>query len=318
MPLQYDPELAQIVEPFLRNLGGFPRQKLHDVEGRRAMLANMFPQTTAPPSIPEDIEQIIHHVRASDEHEIAIYHIRKKTSSDRKPGPAIVHIHGGGYISLTAMSSINLLVAYVQQTGVPILSIDYRLAPEHPYPVPFEDCWTSLQWIRSHADELSIDLNRLAIMGESAGGGLAAGLTLMARDRELSPPLAKQILIYPMIDDRTRSNHAGQLAMWDENDNETGWTAYLGADVGSDRVSPYAAAARTTSVEGLPPLYLDCGQLDMFVHEDIEYVRRFVMANIPTDCHLYAGLPHGFEGLAPTSTAVQQAFANRVRAMKSF
>lgn len=318
MPLQYDREFAQCVEPLLRNMGGFTRPKLHDIKGRRAMLANMFPQTQAPPSIPDDVEQIVHHVRATDEHEIAIYHIRKKTPSDRKPGPAIVHTHGGGFISLTAMSSMTMLAAYVSQTGVPILTIDYRLAPEHPYPVPLEDCWTSLQWIRSHADELSIDLSRLAVMGESAGGGLAASMALMARDRELSPPLAKQILVYPMIDDRTRSNHAGELAMWDENDNITGWTAYLGADVGSDRVSSYAAPARTTSVEGLPPLYLECGQLDIFVHEDIEYARRFVAANIQTDCHIYAGLPHGFEGLAPTSTVVQQVFANRIRAMKTF
>lgn len=315
MPLQYDPEFARLAEPLLRHQEGFPKLKLHDVDGRRAMLASLFPQTTAPPRIPDDVEQNIYYARASDQHEIAIYHIRKKNSSE-KPGPAIIHTHGGGYISLTVKSSIGLLGAYVSQTGVPIFSINYRLAPEHPYPVPLEDCWAGLQWIRSHADILSIDLGRVAVMGESAGGGLAAALTLLARDREV--PIAKQILIYPMIDDRTRSNHVGNLAIWDEGDNQTGWTAYVGPDAGSDRVPQYAAAARTASVEGLPPLYLECGQLDILVHEGLEYARRFMAANIATECHFYEGLPHGFEGLAPTSTAVQRAMAHRFRAMTSF
>lgn len=318
MPLKYDPEFAQLAEPLLRGMEGLEKPKLHDVEGRRAMLANMFPQTTAPPRIPDDVEQIVHHARASDQHEIAIYHFRKKTASERTPGPAIIHIHGGGYIALTVMSSIGSLVAHVSETGVPMLSIDYRLAPQHPYPVPLDDCWAGLQWIRSHAAALSIDLGRMAVMGESAGGGLAAALALLARDRELSPPLAKQILIYPMIDDRTRSNHVGKLATWDQNDNQTGWAAYIGPDVGSDRVPSYAAAARTGKVEGLPPLYLDCGQLDILVHENLEYARRFVAANIATECHFYEGLPHGFEGLAPTSTAVERAMVHRLRAMTSF
>lgn len=317
MPLQYDAEFAQLAEPILRQAQGFTKPKLHDVEGRRSMLANMFPQITKTPVIPDDIEQIVHHARAPDQHEIAIYHIRKKSSAEQSAGPAVVHMHGGGYIALTATVGIEMMASYVAQTGVPVLTIDYRVAPENPYPTPVEDCWTALQWIRSHADTLSIDVGRMAVMGESAGGGLAAAVALLARDRGLSPPLAKQILIYPMMDDRTQSNHAGELVTWDENDNRTGWAAYIGQDVGSDRVPPYAAAARTASVEGLPPLYLDCGQLEIFVHESLEYVRRFVAANIPTECHIFEGLPHGFEGLAPTSTAVQRAMDHRARAMTS-
>lgn len=318
MPLQYDREFARLVEPMLSQTQGFTRPKLHDVEGRRAMLASLFPQATRAPVLPDDVEQITYHARASDQHEIAIYHLRKKGRAGREAGPAIVHTHGGGYIALTAASTIGSLAASVSQTGVPILTIEYRLAPENPYPVPLEDCWTALQWIRSQADALSIDLGRMAVMGESAGGGLAAALALLARDRGLSPPLAKQILMCPMLDDRTESNHAGPLAMWDENDNRTGWAAYVGPDVGSDRVSPYAAAARTATVEGLPPLYLDCGQLDIFVHEGLEYARRFLAANIATECHVYEGLPHGFEGLAPTCSAVQRVMGNRIQAMASF
>ncbi|KAE8380097.1 Alpha/Beta hydrolase protein [Aspergillus bertholletiae] len=210
----------------------------------------------------------------------------------------------------------SMLVAYAAGSGVQVLSIDYRLAPEHPYPTPFEDSWTGLQWIHSHAEELFIDPHRIAVMGESAGAGLAAGLALMARDRDLSPPLAKQILVYPMLDDRTVDSHAGDLAIWTHEDNVTGWTAYLGKDVGTDRVSQYAAPARAESVEGLPPMYMDCGQLDIFVQENTEYVLRFVKAGIPVEYHLYPGLPHGFEGVAPTGNCTKRAMENRCRAIR--
>lgn len=318
MPLQFDPEFAQLAEPVLRQAQGVTRPPVHDIEGRRAMLAQIFPQTTAAPTIPDDLELVVHHAQASDGSEIDIYHCRKKFQATEGPKPAAVHIHGGGYIALTAATTLQTLGAYVSHTGVQMLSIDYRRAPEHPYPTPLEDCWTGLQWIQSHADTLSIDPNRIAVMGESAGGGLAAALTLLARDRGFSPPLAKQILVYPMLDDRTRTNHAGALAIWDENDNVTGWTAYIGPEAGTDSVPAYAAAARTASVDGLPPLYLDCGQLDIFVHEDFEYARRFVAANIQTECHVYEGVPHGFEALAPTCAVVQRAMANRMRALTSF
>jgi acetyl esterase/lipase len=155
-------------------------------------------------------------------------------------------------------------------------------------------------------------------MGESAGGGLAAAMTLKARDTNLSPPLAKQILVYPMLDDRTTTNHAGELAMWNEADNITGWTAYLGADRGTDKIKAYAAPARVESVDGLPPLYLDSAQLDMFVHEDLEYARQFVTANIPVDLHVYPGLPHGFEAFSSGTSATKRAYENRFRAMTSF
>lgn len=318
MPLQLDPDFAQLAEPVLRQTQGMSKPPVHDVEGRRAMLAHIFPQTTAAPAIPDDLELVVHHAHASDGFEIDIYHCQKKSPATTGPGSAIVHTHGGGYIALTVATTVQMLTAYVSHTGVQMLSIEYRRAPEHPYPTPLEDCWTGLQWIQSHAETLSIDPSRIAVMGESAGGGLAAALTLLARDRAFSPPLAKQILVYPMLDDRTKTNHAGELAIWDEIDNVTAWTAYIGPDAGTDAVPSYAAAARTERVDGLPPLYLDCGQLDVFVHEGLEYVRRFVAANIPTECHLYEGVPHGFEALAPTSGIVQRAMANRMRVMMSF
>ncbi|CAG7982481.1 unnamed protein product [Penicillium olsonii] len=314
MSLQYDAEFAKQAAPILQHLANVPKPPVNDVSARRDFLGAM---TNEQFSLPDDVEHLVHSVTGPDGHSVPIYHFRKKLASGSGE-PAIVHIHGGGYIALSAAGCAAPHGASVSQTGVQVLSIDYRLAPENPYPVPLDDCWAALQWVYRNAENMSIDPARIAVMGESAGGGLAAALTLLARDQKLSPPLAKQILVYPMLDDRTKTNHAGELAFWDKMDNMTGWTAYLGPQAGSDEIVPYAAPARVQTVEGLPPLYLDCPQLDIFVHEGMEYARRFVAANIPTECHIYPGLPHGFEALAADISVTRRAIANRHKAMTSF
>ena len=268
--------------------------------------------------MPDDVEKTVHLVPTKDGHQVAVYHYRRKSEPKEGADPAILHAHGGGFIALSAEECAVPHIRSVSRTGIQILTVDYRLAPENPYPTPLNDCWAALQWLYANSKELSIDPSRIAVMGESAGGGLAAALSIMARDQSLSPPLAKQILVYPMLDDRTTVNHVGELAFWNEVDNITGWTAYLGPRAETDKVEPYAAPARVESVLGLPPLYLDCGQLDMFLNEGLEYVRRFVAAGIPTECHIYPGLPHGFEALAPSARLTKQALANRERAMTSF
>ncbi|KAJ5856630.1 uncharacterized protein N7529_010574 [Penicillium soppii] len=315
MSLQYDVEFAKEAAPVLQHLAQTPKPALHDVATRRLMLGAM---TNEQFSLPNDVEHVVHSVAALDGHTVPVYHFRKKLPPREGGEPAIVHIHGGGYIALSAAGCATPHGESVSQTGVQIFSIDYRLAPENSYPVPLDDCWAVLQWIHSKVKQFSINPARIAVMGESAGGGLAAALTLLARDRVLSPPLAKQILVYPMLDDRTNSNHAGALAFWDENDNITGWTAYLGPKAGSDAIVPYAAPARVDKVEGLPPLYLDCPQLDIFVHEGMKYACRFVAANIPTECHIYPGLPHGFEALASDIDVTKRVIENRYKAMSSF
>lgn len=316
MPLQYDPEFIKEATPILQLLGSAGKFPAHDVEGRRAYFGSFTRQT---PPLPENVEKIVHQVPVSDDYDIPVLHIRVKGKEASQGGePAILHIHGGGYFLLSAEQCSPPLVNAVSQTGVQILSIDYRLAPENPYPVPFNDCWAALQWVYANTKELNIDPTRIAVMGESAGGGLAAAMTLKARDTALSPPLAKQILIYPMLDDRTTTNHAGDMAFWTAEDNITGWTAYLGPDRGTDTIEPYGAPARVESVEGLPPLYLDSAQLDIFVHEDLDYARRFVAANIPVDLHIYPGMPHGFEALAAGASVTKKVYENRYKAMTSF
>lgn len=316
MPLQYDSEFIKEAAPLIQALGGAGEFPVHDVNSRRAFFDSFTRQT---PPLPDNIEKIVHYASASDGHQVPILHIRRKETGLHAGGePAIVHFHGGGYIFLSAEQCLPPHIAAVSQTGVQILTIDYRLAPENPYPIPFNDSWAALQWVYENAKELNIDPSRIAVMGESAGGGLAAAMTLKARDTGLSPPIAKQILIYPMLDDRTTTNHVGKMAFWTPADNITGWTAYLGSDRGTERVEAYSAPARVDTVDGLPPLYLDTAQLDLFVHEDLEYARRFVAANIPVDLHIYPGLPHGFEALSPGTDVTKRAYENRYKAMLSF
>ena len=159
------------------------------------------------------------------------------------------------------------------------------------------------------------------VMGESAGGGLVAGLALMARDSKFSPSLAKQILIYPMLDDRNviPDNELIPFAMWTYEDNITGWSAYLGKDIiGTDRVSKYAAPARETDLSGLPPTYIDVGGLDIFMNEDMNYAQRLIEAKVSTEFHLHPGCPHAYDMLVPSAEVTKRATADRVRAIKSF
>ena len=182
------------------------------------------------------------------------------------------------------------------------VSIEYRLAPEAPYPAPLDDSYAGLLWTAQHAEELGIDPDRIVVAGASAGGGLAAGLALLARDRgEVS--LAFQLLIYPMIDDRnvTPSTRIEGLPVWSRTANELGWRCYLGELSGSDDIPAYAAATRTESVAGLPPAWIGVGSLDPFRDEDIEYASRMLAAGITAELHVYPGAPHGFEMIVPTS-----------------
>ncbi|KAF9883580.1 hypothetical protein FE257_003179 [Aspergillus nanangensis] len=319
MPLSYDTEFSQAAAGILALKASSPPWAVHDIEVRRvgitASYAAMFAKLPDAPHV----EQTIHQIRSYDGETICVYQFSPKNSTSTAPGPAVVHFHGGGMIQGNVELFRRMLSLQVQQTGVQVFSVDYRLAPEKPHPTPVEDCYAGLTWVHQHAEELAVDRSRMATMGESAGGGLAAGVALMARDRGLSPPLAKQILIYPMLDDRNTVPIPSlePLALWRNDDNITGWTALLGKDIGTDNASPYAAPARATSVDGLPPTYLDVGELDIFRDEDIAYVGRIAAANISVELHVYPSLPHAFEVYAPNTKATQRAVADRHRAIST-
>ncbi|WP_459758602.1 alpha/beta hydrolase, partial [Mycobacterium riyadhense] len=236
------------------------------------------------------------------------------------PGSAVLYLHGGGMIvGLHEFGGLYdwLAARYVAESTVPMLLVDYRIAPEYPHPVPVEDCYAALQWLAAHADELGVDPARVAVMGDSAGGGLSAAVCLLARDRG-GPAIALQLLIYPMLDDRTTlpDPELAPTAIWSYDDNITGWQALLGEHAGSESVSAYAAAARAADLSLLPPAYIDVGDLDIFRDEDLAYARRLARAGVTTEVHVHPGCPHVFDILAPNTAVSRRVIADRVRRLR--
>ncbi len=221
--------------------------------------------------------------------------------------PAVVTIHGGGYVIGSYDMDDTVLDQWCPALGIVGVSVDYRLAPETPYPGPLDDCYAALRWTSDHADELGIDPGCIGVSGLSAGGGLAAALALRARDRG-EIPLAFQLLDCPMLDDRQRtpSIRAPGLYVWSSGSNEFGWRSYLGELYESDDVPVYAAPARATELGGLPPACVIVGSIDGFRDEDIDYAQRLNQAGVPCELHVIAGLPHAYL-LVPGAAAVQQA-----------
>jgi acetyl esterase/lipase len=233
--------------------------------------------------------------------------VHRPAGVDDDARPAIFTIHGGGYVIGSYDMDDALHDVWGPQLGTVGVSVEYRLAPETPYPGPIEDCYAALRWTYEHADELGVDRTRIGITGISAGGGLAAALALLARDRG-EVPLAFQLLDCPMLDDQqaTPSLRSGGLYVWDAQSNEFGWRSYLGDLYGSDEVPPYAAAARATELAGLPPACVVVGSIDGFRDEDIDYAQRLNQAGVPCELHVIAGLPHAYQ-LAPDAQAVRLA-----------
>lgn len=217
------------------------------------------------------------------------------------PLPAILHAHAGGFVmGAPEMTDIdNRLLAHDLQCA--IFSVDYRLAPESPYPAAMQDVYSVLAWLHDNADTLGLDSKRIGIKGESGGGGIAAAVALYTRDQN-GPKLAFQHLIYPMIDDRTAVRtdlpaHAGEF-FWTQEHNLFGWESLLGATPGADDVSPYAAAARAQNLSGLPRTYISVGDLDLFCEENIEFAGRLSRSGVPVEMHVYPGAYHGFRAVA--------------------
>jgi acetyl esterase/lipase len=213
--------------------------------------------------------------------------------------PCVYWMHGGGLVMGTYVTDDLRFDRWCPRHNVVGVSVEYRLAPETPYPGPIEDCYAGLKWVYDHAGELGVDRARIGIGGPSAGGGLAAGLGLLARDRG-EVPLIFQLLIYPMIDDRqiTRSSQ-WMDPIWPPAANAYGWRSYLGDRVAGPDVPIYAAAARAEDLAGLPPTLIAVGALDGFSDEDIDYAVRLRHAGVPVELHVYPGMPHGFDALLP-------------------
>lgn len=264
---------------------------------------------------PDDVEITDHSTTAADGAEILLRWYAKR---DSNPGAAVLYAHGGGMILSNVGIYDNVLSRYVSATGVPFLSVEYRYAPEFPAPTPVTDCYAGLEWLAGHAGELGVDPSRIAIMGDSGGGGVAASLAIYARDHG-GPRIAKQILIYPMLDDRTTKPdpELTTFMTWSYDDNATGWGALLGDSAGGPEVSPYAAAARLRDFRALPPAYLEVGELDIFRDETIAYARQLLAAGVSTELQVHPAVPHAFEALVPTAAVSRRSAEARHRLLRS-
>ncbi|MCV7187576.1 alpha/beta hydrolase [Mycolicibacterium thermoresistibile] len=217
-------------------------------------------------------------------------------------GAAMLWIHGGGYVIGCAAQDDALCRRYARELDVTVAAVDYRLAPENPYPIPLEDCYAALLWLTRLP---TVDPQRVVIAGGSAGGGLAAALALLARDRGEVAPVA-QLLVYPMLDDRTLHrtdlDHPG-LRLWNQSSNRFGWSAYLG-----DADPEVAVPARQTDLAGLPPAWIGVGTYDLFHDEDLAYAERLRAAGVPCEVEVVPGAFHGFDAIAPRAGVSRQFF----------
>ena len=310
---QVDPELRVVLEKFPK----IGLLDLNKIVPARAMMKKMFLSMQAGLPAIEGVtsrDESVPGPQGDPEVRVRIYQ-----PVDRSPLlPALFWIHGGGYVVGDIDQDDRLMQQIVTRVNCVAVSVDYRLAPEHPFPAPVEDCYAGLKWLFAHAGELGVDPSRIAIGGASAGGGLAAGLALLARDRA-EVKVAFQLLIYPMIDDRNSTPASYEITdprVWNRESNRLGWKAYLGRDGGGEGVSPYAAATRATDLAGLPPAFIPTGALDLFVDENIEYAQRLIQAGVATDLHVYPGAFHGFDIFAPSAAVSKQFKTERDAALK--
>ncbi|WP_141576843.1 alpha/beta hydrolase [Actinomadura sp. WMMA1423] len=287
MPYAYDPELLPWVEMV-------PKLTIADIEQTRRDEANMFAgMPKYVPPVPVETRDItIPGPQGAPDIPLRVY------APANRGGllPGLVYIHPGGF----ALGGIDLseddATAIAAEVGALVVSVEYRLAPEHPFPAGLEDCYTALTWTAANAADLGIDPDRLAVGGESAGGGLSAAVALLARDRG-GPPLRFQFLGVPEVDDRldTPSMRAfTDTPIWHRPNAELSWDYYLGKGVrGTDGVSPYAAPARAEDLSGLPPAYVTACEFDPLRDEGLAYAQRLIQAGVPTEVHHYPGTFHG-------------------------
>jgi acetyl esterase/lipase len=295
-----DPELAPLIE----QLPGFAFDSVGIVQ-MRAMMAAM-----APPAAPQPGVTVYEAKAPGRDGAPDVRLIITAPAEAGRGRPGVLHIHGGGFVMGAPEMTGETDAAYAREFGAVVVSVDYRLAPETPHPGPVEDCYAGLAWLAGEAEALGVDPDRIAVSGESAGGGLAAALVLLAKHRG-EIPVAFQHLVFPMLDDRTvthsdPSPFFGQF-VWTPESNRFGWASLLGRASGASDVSPFAAPARAVDLAGLPPTFMICGALDLFLEEDLEYARRLMRAGVPTELHIYPGAPHGF--MFVPDAEVTRAFA---------
>ncbi len=236
------------------------------------------------------------------------------------PTPVLIWMHGGGYVVGKPEQDDGCCSQYVQELGITVVSVDYRYAPKYPFPIGLDDCYAALKWVVSQARELGIDLNRIAIGGASAGGGLAAALVQLIYDRQ-EFKVALQLLIYPMLDDRTvlrTEIDDSQNVTWTQKSNQFGWESYLGTACGAKTTPPYAVPARREDLTGLPPVWIGVGSLDVFYDEDLTYAKRLEASSIETELVVVGGAFHGFDVFDPQIQVVRDFRNSQIVALRKY
>ena len=288
-----DPEIAPAID-------AFPPFAL-SADGLAALRAGGLPLDV---SLTDTVTRADHVVPGDPDVTVRVHQPFATKAGDARP--CVYSIHGGGYVMGSYDMDDPVLDRWCNSLGIVGVSVEYRLAPETPYPGPIEDCYRGLVWTYEHADELGIDRNCIGVRGISAGGGLAAALALFARDRG-EVPLAFQLLDCPMLDDRqvTPSSRLDGLPVWSRDSNEFGWRSYLGELYGRPDVPYHAAPARATDLAGLPPAFVSVGTVDGFRDEDVDYATRLNQAGVPAELHVYPGACHGYQIAGDTAIARQ-------------
>lgn len=258
------------------------------------------------PSPPSSVRHSVHTATAPLAEPVAV-HVYAPLRRDGEPLPVVLYLHGGGYIGGTVEGSHERCADIVERVGAVVVNVDYRLAPDHPFPAPLDDCCTALRWVRDQASELGVDASRIALAGDSAGGGLAAALAQRAHDDGL--PVRHQVLLYPMLDDRTVTRQMAGLRgafIWTPASNRAGWRSFLGTEPGSVTPPPHAVAARRVNLSGLPSAWIGVGEHDLFHDEDVRYAERLREAGVEVELRVVPGMYHAADALCPDAPAMQQ------------
>jgi acetyl esterase/lipase len=305
-----DPELRDAALMMRENMAAYTPMDMGKLVQRRAWMEEMRP---AP--LP-DVAYEQRTIARNGGPDVTVFVVNAKPG-ERRPG--IFHMHGGGFTASTAVGSLPSIQELARELDVPIVTVEYRLAPETIWSGSLDDNYTALLWTVAQAAEIGIDPERIALMGESAGGGHAALLALAARDRgEITP--AFQCLVYPMIDDRTGTSrrvpeHIGYFG-WNPAANLFGWQSFLGCEPGGADVPRDGVPSRCADLSGLPPTWIGCGGLDLFVEEDIDFANRLLCARVPTELLIVPGAFHGFDSFAPGAAISRRFRAAKVDALR--
>jgi acetyl esterase/lipase len=289
---------------------------LSDVDAMRARLT-MLGEATPTPELPASVSIEEHVAPGYDgDPDVALRVYRPEgVGTD---AAALFWMHGGGLVMGDYAMDEDQCANWALDAGIVVVSVEYRLAPEHPFPAPVNDCYAGLSWLAANASDVGVSAQRIMIGGASAGGGLAACLALVAKERG-GPEIAFQFLVYPMLDDRnqTPSSHAvTDLRFWNRSANEAGWNAYLAGQAGADSIPAIAAAARANDLSGLPPAYINVGSLDLFVDEDTIYANALRDAGVAVELHVYPGAFHASNKLVAHSELSMRWAADEVAALK--